>query len=230
MIRWIAALAIVAVTSGCAGRLSEEDEEGVSSKARVDDQGRVVLSAEERRALDLQTARAERGSLTTSVLRFGKVAARPGDDAFVIAPVTARLVHRASSLGAEVDEGEPLVTIEPLVDASSRASLETQRRQLLGQLESARAAARADERELERLTTLADSGLATEAKRARAEATLQARRARVESLRRATAELGRMTGGQLELRAPAAGVVAELASRLGEAMRLRELAIQLRGG
>jgi hypothetical protein len=59
------------------------------------------------------------------------------------------------------------------------------------------------------------SGLATDAERADVEATLTSEQARVDSLKRASEELGRITGGRIELRAPVAGIVAMLSTETG---------------
>ena len=211
---WCLILAAAVVLSGC-GFGGAEEEHGGAAHRRVDEQGRVVLTQEERAALGLETASAALGSLTPSTLRFGKVVARPDEDALVSTPITGRLEAPAVALGATVEVGEVLLVIEPLVDAASRASLEAQRRELLGQIEGARAQVQAKQADLSRIVTLVRSGLATEAERAQAEAALASERARVESLQRAAAELAGTTGGRLELPAPAAGVVAMLATEAG---------------
>jgi len=141
--------------------------------------------------------------------------ARPDEDALVSTPITGRLEASAASLGDTVEVGEILLVIEPLVDAASRASLEAQRRELLGQIEGARAQVEAQQAELNRIAILVRSGLATEAERAQAKAALAAEHARVESLQRATTDLAGATGGRIELRAPAAGVVVMLATEAG---------------
>jgi len=109
--------------------------------------------------------------------------------------------------------------MEPLVDAASRGTLEAQRRELQGQVEAARAQVEAKKADLTRVTTLVSSGLATDADRAQAEAALTAERVRVESLQRAMGELARVTGGRMELRAPAPGVVAMLATEAGSVIQ-----------
>jgi len=217
--RWFAVLAPVSLVAALAGTVAcsgrGEGEEQAPSKRRVDEQGRVVLTAAEREAIDLSVAAVERGTLTTETLRFGTVVARPQEDALVVAPVTGRLRAPVAELGASVEEGAPLVIVEPLVDTASRASLEAERRQLRGQIESALAQVKAKEADLERITTLVTTGLATEAERAQAEATLRSDQARAESLRRASGELGQATGGTLMLRAPAGGTVATLVTNAG---------------
>jgi multidrug efflux pump subunit AcrA (membrane-fusion protein) len=213
---WFLILGAALVVSGCRG--TDEDEDS-ASHTRVDDRGRVVLAPEERKALGLEMAVAAEGTLTTSALRFGKVVARPQEDVLVTAPLTGRLVAPKLALGATVATGDALVTLEPLVDAASRATLEAQRRELAGQIEGARAQVEAKRADLNRLTTLVSSGLATAADRAQAEAALTAERARVESLRRASDALERMTGGRLELQAPAPGVVASLTAEPGSVIQ-----------
>src|SRR5262245_17114776 len=72
-------------------RGDQSDDENVMRRRRVDEHGRIVLAPQERAAIGLEMAAAEQGTLTTSALRFGRVVARPQEDALVIAPVTGRL-------------------------------------------------------------------------------------------------------------------------------------------
>lgn len=205
---WFAFWLVILASSGCsAGR---EETGGGAARKRVDDQGRVVLTVEERGTLGLETEVARAGSLTTSVLRFGKVVARSQEEALVVAPVTGRLVEPKLGLGARVSSGDEVAVLEPLVDTGSRASLEAQIRELQGRIEGAEAQAAAKRSDLKRVETLVASGLATEADRAQAQATLDSEKALVESLRRASAELSQMTVGRLALHAPVSGVVASL--------------------
>jgi len=208
------ALCIALTISSCKGE-RDEDQEGSAAHDRVDDRGRVVLTRDERNALGLETIAATQGTLTTSAVRFGRVVARPQEDALVAAPVTGGLVAPTLALGAQVSAGDVLVSLEPLVDTASRATLEAQRRELQGQIEGARAQVEAKRTDLSRLATLVSSGLATEAERAQAQAQLTSEQARVESLRRASSELARVTGGRMEIRAPVPGVVATLATDTG---------------
>jgi biotin carboxyl carrier protein len=198
---------------GCDGDRIRSDHR--AEHTRIDKQGRVVLNAEERSALDLDVTAASLGTLTTSSLRFGKVVARPQDDVLVVAPVTGRLLAPSLSLGAQVAAGDVLAALEPVVENASRASLEAQRRELHGQIEAARAQIESKKVDRARVHALMASGLATDAERADVEAALTSEQARVESLKHASDELGRMTGGRIELRAPVAGVVATLSTEIG---------------
>lgn len=219
-VRWTVALALLLfvgaalAVAGCEGRESEDEEEALPGD-RVDELGRVILTAAERAALDLRTEAVQDGTLEVIRLRFGIVIPRPEDDAVVIAPVVGRLAAPLSMLGAKVDEGDEIARIEPLVDTTSRATLAAERRELQGRIESAEAEAQAKEAEIERLSTLVATGLATAAEQAAAEAALRSERALVESLSRAGDELGRATGEMLSLRAPTSGVIATLTTGTG---------------
>lgn len=211
-------LLISSLAVGCKGERSEEVDKA-PARQRIDESGRVVLTPAERQALDLDVASAEPGTLTISALRFGRVTARPQEDVLVVAPVTGRLKAPVTALGASLSEGDAVVVIEPLVDSASRASLESERRQLRGQLEGSEAQVVANQADLDRVTTLVSSGLATDADRAQAEATLLSEKARAESLRRAADELRRATGHSLTLHAPTSGVVARLETDTGSLVK-----------
>lgn len=210
---WLILVAAL-LASACTSEPRDEDRERTLG-SRVDEAGRVVLTQSERDALGLETAVAVDGLLTTSTLRFGKVVARPQEDALVTAPLTGRLIAPTLSLGATVAQGDVLATLEPLVDTASRATLEAQRRELQGQVDGARAQVEAKRADLTRVATLVSSGLATQAERAQAEAALTSEQARLDSMRRAGDELAHMTGGRLDLRSPFPGVVATLTTEAG---------------
>lgn len=212
---WIPLALLVALPFLESCRPQAESEEEFQPKQRVDELGRVVLTATEQEAIDLETVRAAAGTLTTTSLRFGLVVARPEEDAVVVAPVTARLLKSLTSLGTAVSEGEALVVVEPLADTASRAGLEVERRQLQGELDAAQAQVEAKRAELERVSTLVSTGLATAADRAQAEAELRSQEARAESLLQANHELEPVTGGTVTIRAPVSGTVATLASNGG---------------
>jgi RND family efflux transporter MFP subunit len=206
-------LSAVLLTAGC--RTSHEEDEHAPPPSRLDGSGHIVLTRAERAAIGLQTAVARKGVLTRSSLRFGKVVGRPQENALVVAPVTGRLALPKVALGAHVSAADELVALEPLVSAASQASLQAQRRELQGQVEAAHAEVKARQSELDRASALIASGLGTQAAKAQAEAGLTAEQAREKSLRRAVSDLGRLTGGRIELRAPASGVVASLATDTG---------------
>jgi cobalt-zinc-cadmium efflux system membrane fusion protein len=207
------ALCGVLLASSCGEDRDEQSEH--PPIYRLDDLGRVVLTERAREAVGLETTAAVEGGLTTTALRFGKVLARPEEDVFVVAPVTGRLRASTLVLGAQVSAGDLLVTLEPLIDTASRATVAAQRRELDGQVEGARAQIEARRTDLRRVTTLVSSGLATAADQVQAEAALTAEQARAQSLRQASGELLRVMGGRLEVRAPASGVVAMLETATG---------------
>ncbi len=209
------ALALIAGAACGEGRQDEEAEEGQLGRDRVDAEGNVVLNEREREALGLETAPVEQGSVTATATRYGRVIGRPDEDVLVTAPVMGRLVAPLVTLGAHVEAGDALAEIEPLVDSASRAALEARRRELTGQIEGAHARVTAEQSNRARVAALAAAGLATEAELAGADAEMTALSTRAESLQRARAELGRMTGGHMTLRAPVAGIVALVDSDTG---------------
>lgn len=210
---WLRACICILLCVGCDDGATEDVDP--AKRSRIDERGRIVLNAEERSALELDVAAAVHGTLTTSALRFGKVMARPQEDVLLVAPITGRLVAPRLALGAQVAAGDVLAALEPIVETASRATLEAQRRELHGQIEGARAQVESKKVDRARVQALMSSGLATAAERAGVEAALTSEQARVDSLKRASEELGRMTGGRLELRAPVSGVVATLSIETG---------------
>jgi RND family efflux transporter MFP subunit len=219
--------ALCSLLLGSSCKRSGADDEERPTIQRVDEQGRVVLSAQERQALDLETAPAAQGTLSMSSLRFGRVLARPEEESLLVAPIAGRLLAPPLALGAQVSRGDVIARLEPLVDSASRASLEAQRRELQGQIAGGRAQVEARRSELRRASSLAASGLATEAEQAQAQAALTSEQARVESLKQASTELARATGGQLELRAPEAGVVVALESGTGSLIAQGSLLVRI---
>jgi len=211
-------LAVLAAT-GCRGT-EREDDEHIEVATRVDDRGRVVLTDVEVKTLDLHVVTVERETLPATSLRYGRVSARPEEQALVVAPFTGRLAAPPTvALGAEVTQGAPLLSVQVVVDTASRAGLAAQRRELQGQLEGSRARVRAFESERARVASLVDTHLATDADLARAQADLKAEQARLDGLKRAGGELAVVTGGAVVIRAPVAGVVVALESDVGELLQ-----------
>jgi len=210
---WCLLLAAALLTAGC--KSSPDDDEQAPTPQRLDASGHIVLTREERTAIGLRTTVVHKGVLTRSSLRFGKVVGRPQENALVVAPVTGRLAVPKVALGTHVSIGDEIVTLQPLVSAASQASLQAQRRQLLGQVAGAQAEVKARQDDLDRVSRLSASGLSTEAAKAQAKAALTAEQARAKSLQRAASDLARLTGGRIQLRAPVSGVVASLETDTG---------------
>lgn len=208
-------LVVALVSAGCQAGHGGDDDDQAPVPQRLDAHGHIVLTGTERTAIGLETALAKQGVLTSSSLRFGKVVGRPQDSALVVAPVSGRLSVPRVDLGAHVSKGDKLVALEPLVSAASQASIQAQRRELQGQVEGARAEVEARKSELARVSGLVTSGLATHSSRAQAKAALTAEKAREKSLERAVADLGQLSGGRIQLRAPAGGVIASLVTDTG---------------
>ncbi len=207
-------VALLLVGGGCRGFHGEEER--TAPRARVDASGEVALTAEEVAALGLATEAAESGSILTARTRFGQVVAQAGDDVWVTAPLPARLVDLRVSLGQTVEAGATLATLDPSLDAVGRADLAVRREALRGEQDAAAAKLHAAEVELRRVSKLVESGLATAADRARAEAAVASARARLTEVQHSDRTLRTYVSGHLPLTAPVDGVVVEVETTIGK--------------
>jgi len=218
-------LALALLAPACRRPPGDEEEAALAVlPERVDARGRVLLTAEEREALGIETTTARTGDMAIRALRFGTVVARPQEEAVVVAPVTARLATPpAVALGSAVQAGDTLLAIEPLVEMASLASLQAQHREIEGRIHAAEARQKALRQKLDQTTALAAEHLVTEARHAQAEAELKAEQATVGGLRRAAAALGQAKGGRLVLQAPLAGTLATLRTDTGAVVQQGEI-------
>jgi membrane fusion protein, heavy metal efflux system len=205
-------LLAVVVLVGC----GEGGEEGAPVKNRRDASGRVVLSAEERQALDLAVETAPLSSLAVPSTRYGRVVAAPNDEALVVAPFPGRLGPAVVPPGAEVEPGDLLVTLQPLLDAAAVANLRAEAFELQGQIEGARARLDALASERNRVKELVALQLATTSELAKAEAEISAERASLEGMERSSNALASVVGGPTPLSAPIGGRVVQVDIRAGD--------------
>lgn len=208
---------LAASLGACQGFSSEE--EGLEVEPRIDSQDRIVLSQTEVDALNLHSVKATSGTVSESRVRFGRVVATPSADVAVVAPVQSRVGRVAATLGQEVEMGTPLLTLEPSVDAVARADFATRLTQLRGKIIGSRARAKAGAVELTRVSGLVEAGLATPAQRAKASADLESERATTAGLERSVHILEGYAGGQIELKAPSAGILAEIETATGSMLQ-----------
>ena len=228
------ALFAVALLTACTESEAEREEKAMAAAVpqRLQPDGTVRLSEADRTALDLRVEPAVQGALPDARVRLGRVIARPGDEALLVAPVSARVSRVASiAIGSDVTSGTSLVEVTPVLNAGETVSLNVQTAELEGQL-------RAGERELAlrettaaRARELSSSVIISTQAREEAETAVETTRARVEALRRARTM--QLSGGasQLALRAPIAGRLVALDVSLGAVVRPGDvLARVLRGG
>lgn len=227
-------LLISGLLAACTESETEREERAMAAAVpqRLQTDGTVRLSDADRRALDLRVEAAVQAALPDARVRLGRVTARPGDEALLVAPVAARIMRVAAiAIGSDVTSGTILVDITPVLNAGETVSLNVQTAELEGQL-------RASERELTlreataaRARELSASVIISTQTREEAETFVETTRARVEALRRARTM--QLSGGasQLALRAPIAGRLVALDVSLGAVVRPGDvLARVLRGG
>jgi RND family efflux transporter MFP subunit len=212
-------VALSVALAACTPPGGDDDDEGPRPPppAQHEAGGVLRLAAVARAALDLATAPAALGTLPDSALRFGRVQARLGEDAVVVAPVAGRLAAApAVALGDAVTAGQTLAFLVPALSAAERVSLRVQGATLGGQV--AVAAREATEREAVavRLRALAQDDVVSRARLQEAETALAVARAQLAAAARArTAATDGDAAGALPLRAPAAGTVVAFVLTVG---------------
>jgi cobalt-zinc-cadmium efflux system membrane fusion protein len=211
-----AALARVALVALAACARGKDVDEQKSAPARPLQGGIVQLSEQERRALDLEVTPAVEADLPEASLRFGRVRARLGEEALVVSPVAGRIPRPAQvELGTQVQAGQPLLEVVPVLAAGERVSLGVQGAEVRGQIEAtARELARL-ETEARRSSELAQSNIVSAAKLQEVETAVATTRAKLEALRQARGVQSRGEGGAIALRAPMAGTVVMLNAPVG---------------
>jgi len=208
--------------------------------------GAIPFLFEQQWPLAMQFERVEPRPLTDWLTVSGRIAARPGAEAHVAAPVAGRLLApeggRLPRPGDRVGSGDVLAVVEPHLatsDVVGLQALEYQQHQLrheldLQQLEaertlgSARVRIQSGTREVERTERLVAQTLATQQELDRTRAELELARAdenaalaslaSVNRLRNEHAEDPVVKAPQLPLVAPIAGIVAEVDAVLGESI------------
>lgn len=214
----IATLATCLLLLG-AGCHKPETEEKVEHKSRLGRDGALHLSKEERQALDIQIAPATEGELAAALLRFGRVRARPGEEALVVAPFAGRVPRPpAVQPGATVSAGQPLLDLVPVLGAAERIAVGVQGAELQGQLQGAERELQTREAEAVRARELAQLQIVSAEKLQQAETALLTMRARVQALRQARGVQQSGSGAPMTLRAPVAGIVALVDAPVGIAV------------
>ncbi len=105
-------LVVLGLALACGG--GPDDDDPSASPARVAADGTITLGADEIAAAGIVVAPATEGDVADSVTRYGRVDARPGDDAIVAAPVAGRVPSAPLVVaGAEVRAGDPIVALVP---------------------------------------------------------------------------------------------------------------------
>jgi hypothetical protein len=205
-----AALALSIV--GCSPGGEEEEEAAIAAAVprRLQADGSIRLSEADRRALDLEVAEARTDALPDVSIRFGRVAARPGEEALVVAPFACRIARPpAVALGQTVAQGTPIALVVAVLGAGDR--IEGAR--LAGEIGTLTREVGTLEARAARARDLGSSNIVSASEREEAETALAGAEARLGALRRARGTGG--TGRPLPLEAPVAGSIATLDAPVG---------------
>lgn len=191
---------------------------------RLQTDGTIHLKDADRTALGLEVATVAEDELPDSVLRSGRLIARPGEDALVVAPVAGRITEvPAVALGSTVAKGTALLRVAPILGSSDAI----QSAQLDSEMETARSELAAREAETVRARDLAKSEIVSAQQLQQAEAALTAAKSRVEGLRRATSVRSSGEGDPVTLRAPVAGAVVTLDAPVGRVVQAGDLVARI---
>lgn len=183
---------------------------------RLQPDGTLRLTDADRRALGLAVTEAVAEDLPDVTLRFGRVRARWGDEALVVAPVSGRITSApTATLGAPVAAGATVVQITPTLATAERISMDVQGAQFQGQIEATARELATREAEAVRARELARGAIVSAERLQQAELAVATTRARLQGLERSR---GAQTQGEhaaVALRAPAGGALVALDASLG---------------
>jgi len=216
--RAVPLLLCLVLAAGCGASEAEREaqQRAVASRVRVAPDGAILLSPDERRALGLVTSVAARGDVAGGQTAYGVVAASPGAEVEVGAPMTATVAGAPLVvLGQRVAAGEPLLRLTPSLDTADRATLAMRRQELGGQVDELEQRVAQQDAAAARARRLHDDGIVSLADLEAAEADAGAARARLAAARHQLSTLAARTVEALTVRAPAAGTVAALDAEAG---------------
>ncbi|NOZ87268.1 MAG: HlyD family efflux transporter periplasmic adaptor subunit [Deltaproteobacteria bacterium] len=163
----------------------------------------------------------------TTNIRFGKVIPRPNDNVMVVAPVQSRLADIKVSYGQSVTAGDVLAALQPAVNAVAQADMTTRLAGINAQITAGRSRIRAAGVELDRISKLLESGLATLAQREQAKAELESEKALISGLERSAHVLRGYAGGHIVLTAPVSGNIVEIKARIGALLKQGQVVAQI---
>lgn len=103
--------------------LAGQEEHGEEEAGHEEEEGVLRLSADERRAQGILTARVEPRALTDVVIAPGEVRINAYASAQVTPRITAQVVARHARLGDKVKVGQPLVTLSSVAMAEAQGAL-----------------------------------------------------------------------------------------------------------
>ncbi len=219
--RLATALSLCLAVSSCGRSESEREAETMkqATPQRVQAEGTIRLSDQDRAALGLTVAVASEADLPDSTLRFGRVLSPAPNEAHVVSPVTGRITHPPMvQLGETVASGATIVEVIPILDAPDRISVGTQTAQRQGDIEAAERELATAEAEAARARTLSPQ-IVSAAKLQEAETVVATARARLEGLRQARTVSADVQTRPVAVRAPIAGAVVAITAPVGTVVK-----------
>ena len=206
----------------------KEEEEEAPQPSRVQANGSVRLTDDERRALDLQVAIAQEDELPEVSLRFGRVRPVSGGEALVVSPFAGRIPRPPlAMLGASVEQGAALVEVVPMLAANERISVDVSAAQLGGQVEATTRELATQETARDRARELAASQIVSEAKLQEAETLVASTRAKLEALRRAIGAQSKGQDAPMMMRSPIAGTIVVLNAQVGSVVQQGDVLVRM---
>lgn len=173
---------------------------------RLQPDGTIKLSAADQKALGIAVAPATEGDLSDQWTRFGVVAVRPEDEAVLVMPLMGRVEKaKGVELGADVNAGDLISNVVPVLGTVDQVTLASQRAALEGQIASARSELTGAETELSRGRKMQNEGLVSAQELLRLDTNVATTKARLEGLKGARLAYDRGEGTRIALRSPVAG-------------------------
>jgi cobalt-zinc-cadmium efflux system membrane fusion protein len=220
-------IGLTTVTSAGCGGASEETREADAMKAaapsRVQADGTIRLSDQDRSALGLVVEPASEADLPNGVLRFGRIINPVANEARVVSPVTGRITRPPRiQLGAQVTSGAELLEIQPELDVPERISVGTEAAQRQGDIAVAQRELARAEADAERARALSPQ-VVSAAQLQQAETAVATARARLEGLQGARTAETTARAQAVAVSAPIAGTVAELTATVGSLVNRGDL-------
>lgn len=218
-------LLFLVLTPACGETEAEREaqQQALAGRVRMEADGAIVLTDEERQALHVETAPATPGEGETLRTVYGAVTAAPGSEVEVTAPLTGIVDGPPLVvLGEKVDAGAPLVRLIPSLDTGERASLAVRRHELEGQIAELEQRVAQQDEAAARAKKLYEQGIESLADLQAAETDAAGWRARLAAGRKELASLEAGTAETLTVRSPIAGVIGALETEDGLTVRQGE--------
>ena len=215
---------------GQSERQKEAAQQALASRIRMQPDGTILLTDEDRAAFHVTTTVAGTGETGSGRVVYGRVSAAPGAAVQVSAPITGTVAGIPEAvLGARVKAGAELLRLAPAFDASERASLGVQTAEIDGRIRDLTHRVAEKDAAAARARQLAPEHIVSVAKLQAAEAEAASAHAELDAARRERESITRNASSLVVVRAPVSGTVAELQTTVGAAVKRGDLLATILG-